>query len=93
MTEEVLCNNTRATARLDGKEDSHVFHRQELQLHSLAGVPLVNDHPVGVLHVGTLHPRRFTARDVRLLEQVADRMAVAIDRARLYQAERKRTSS
>jgi PAS domain S-box-containing protein len=55
------------------------------QLHSVAGVPLlVGDQLLGVVHVGTVQPRHFTAHDVQLLQQVADRMALAIDRARLY---------
>jgi PAS domain S-box-containing protein len=58
------------------------------KLHSLAGVPLVIGNQVlGVLHVGTALPRHFTVRDVQLLQQVADRMALAIDRARLYTRE------
>jgi PAS domain S-box-containing protein len=55
------------------------------QLHSAAGVPLVaGEQLLGVVHIGTALPRRFTAHDVDLLQQVADRMALAIDRARLY---------
>jgi PAS domain S-box-containing protein len=58
------------------------------QLHSLAGVPLVlGDQVLGVLHIGTVLPRHFTDSDVHLLQQVADRMALAIDRARLYASE------
>jgi signal transduction histidine kinase len=65
-------------------------------LHSVAGVPLlvedeVGDHLVsrlvGVLVVGSVAPRRFTAADVQLLQLVGDRVALAIDRARLYAAE------
>jgi signal transduction histidine kinase/putative methionine-R-sulfoxide reductase with GAF domain len=60
------------------------------QLHSMVGVPLVlGDQVLGVVHVGTMLPRHFTDRDVHLLQQVADRMALAIDRARLYQAEQR----
>jgi PAS domain S-box-containing protein len=60
------------------------------QLHSVVGVPLlVRDKLLGVAHVGTIKPRQFTARDVQLLQKAADRMALAIDRARLYQAERR----
>jgi PAS domain S-box-containing protein len=55
------------------------------QLHSLAGVPLlVADQLLGVVHIGTVQARHFTAHDVQLLQQVADRMALAIDRARLF---------
>lgn len=58
------------------------------RLHSIAGVPLlVGEHLLGVLHVGSATLRHFTAAEVKLLEQVADRMALAIDRARLFEAE------
>jgi PAS domain S-box-containing protein len=58
------------------------------QLCSAAGVPLLaGDQSLGVVHVGTTQPRHFTTHDVRLLQQVADRIALAIDRARLYTAE------
>jgi putative methionine-R-sulfoxide reductase with GAF domain len=45
---------------------------------SLVGVPMMaNGEVVGVLHVGTIQPRRFGDRDVALLQQVADRAALA----------------
>jgi PAS domain S-box-containing protein len=57
-------------------------------LHSVAGVPLVaGDRLVGVLHVGTVQQRHFTTHDVQLLQEVADRMALAIDRGHLYARE------
>src|SRR6476646_7789976 len=40
---------------------------------------------LGVLHVGTLTPRKFVDDDVRLLQLVADRVALAIGRARLHE--------
>jgi signal transduction histidine kinase len=40
------------------------------------------------MHVGTRGPRHFTADDVSLLQLVADRVALAIDHAHLYAAER-----
>jgi hypothetical protein len=43
---------------------------------------------LGVLHVGSLRPRRFTEEDTRLLQLVADRVALAIEQARLYERER-----
>ena len=42
---------------------------------------------VGVLGVGSVAPRRFTKVDVQLLQLVGDRIALAVDRARLYAAE------
>jgi PAS domain S-box-containing protein len=57
-------------------------------LRTLLGTPLVLDHRgIGVVHVGSLSPRRFTPDDARLLELVADRIATAIGRARLFGAE------
>ena len=47
-------------------------------IRSMLGVPLLNGASlVGVLHVGTLAPRRFTDQDVALLELAADRVAMA----------------
>ncbi|HEV2462026.1 MAG TPA: PAS domain S-box protein, partial [Ktedonobacterales bacterium] len=66
------------------------------RLHSAAGVPLLMEDPVaghqesrlmGVLVVGRATPWRFTEADVQLLQRAADRIALAIDRARLYAAE------
>ncbi|MGO8947287.1 MAG: PAS domain S-box protein [Ktedonobacterales bacterium] len=58
-------------------------------LSSMAGVPLlVAGRLLGVVHVGTRLPRHFTDQDVQLLQQAADRIALAIDRAQLYEAER-----
>jgi signal transduction histidine kinase len=57
-------------------------------IKSLLGVPLlVNGQVVGVLHVGTLVPRKFTDDDVDLLQLAGDRAAIAIDHARAYQVE------
>ncbi|GLW34182.1 PP2C family protein-serine/threonine phosphatase [Actinoplanes regularis] len=50
----------------------------EMGIRSLLGVPIMaGTDLLGVLHVGTLTPRRFGADDVRLLELVADRAAIA----------------
>jgi PAS domain S-box-containing protein len=55
-------------------------------VRSLIGVPLlVEDRVIGVLHVGSAQPRHFDEDDVRLLEVVAERVALAIDRAALYE--------
>jgi signal transduction histidine kinase len=60
------------------------------QFQTLAGVPLeVEDQLLGVVLVGTTLARHFTPRDMQLLQKAADRMALAIDRARLYQAEQR----
>ena len=55
---------------------------RETGIKSMAGVPLIaHDDVLGVVHVGTLTPRLFRPADVELLEVVAQRAAVAIDRA------------
>jgi signal transduction histidine kinase len=52
---------------------------------SLLGVPLtVRGEVIGVLHVGTLVPRAFEDEDVQLLQLVAERVALAIEKARLH---------
>ena len=61
---------------------------REKGVRSLLGVPLlVEGRVIGVLHVGTLHPRVFTAEDAELLQAAADRAALAIEHARMYEAE------
>lgn len=60
----------------------------EKGINSLLGVPLVAGGAViGVLHVGTLRHRRFTAKDSAVLQVVADRIALSI-RSRLSGMER-----
>ncbi|HJQ51421.1 MAG TPA: GAF domain-containing protein [Gaiellaceae bacterium] len=55
-------------------------------IKSMLGVPLlVRGFALGVLHVGTLSPRRFTRAEVDLLQIVAERVALAIERARLHE--------
>jgi PAS domain S-box-containing protein len=56
------------------------------ELRSLAGVPLmVEGRRIGVLQVGTAASRTFTEADLRLLQLAGDRIALAIDHARLYE--------
>jgi signal transduction histidine kinase len=52
----------------------------------MLGVPLVvRGEVIGVLHVGSLTPRQFLDNDVELLQLVADRVAVAIERTQLHE--------
>src|SRR5262249_43522137 len=56
---------------------------------SLIGAPLiVEGRLIGVIHADTTRPRRFTEEDVRLLQLAADRVALAIEHARIYEFER-----
>lgn len=50
-------------------------------LKSMLGVPLlVKDRVIGVFHVGTFRHRKFTNKDAQLLQLIADRIALAIER-------------
>jgi signal transduction histidine kinase len=69
-------------------DHAHVLNPilREKGIKSMLGVPLVVAGEVlGVIHVGTLVHRRFTSEDVELLQLVADRVALAIERAQLHQ--------
>jgi GAF domain-containing protein len=58
---------------------------REKGIRSLLGLPLVVEGDViGVLHVGSLKPRKFGARDLAALQVAAARAAPGIERARLY---------
>ncbi|HEX2189011.1 MAG TPA: ATP-binding protein [Longimicrobiaceae bacterium] len=55
------------------------------RLSSMMLAPLLTKGDLlGVLHVGTLEPRSFAARDLYLLQVVADRVALVIRNALLY---------
>jgi GAF domain-containing protein/anti-sigma regulatory factor (Ser/Thr protein kinase) len=63
---------------------------REKGLRSLLGAPLlVEGRVIGVVHVGSLVQRKFTIDDSELLQLAADRLALAIDHARLYETERR----
>jgi PAS domain S-box-containing protein len=58
-------------------------------LKSLLGVPLlIEGRVIGVMHVGRFKRYEFTEDDTRLLQLVADRIALAIENARLFEEER-----
>jgi PAS domain S-box-containing protein len=62
---------------------------RERGVNSLAAIPLVvDDDVIGVVHVGSEAFAQFGESDVRLLELIADRIALAINQASLYEAER-----
>src|SRR5690242_5663455 len=69
-------------------DHAHVLNPilSEKGIKSLLGVPLlIHDTAIGVLHVGTLTHRQFTSEQTELLQLVADRVALAIERAQLHQ--------
>ncbi|MBA3466318.1 MAG: CHASE3 domain-containing protein [Gemmatimonadaceae bacterium] len=60
-------------------------------LKTLLGVALrLPDKLIGVMYVGTFDDREFTGSEVNLLMLIAERASTAIERARLYEAERRR---
>ncbi|MGI8838581.1 MAG: GAF domain-containing protein [Pyrinomonadaceae bacterium] len=61
---------------------------REKGIKSLLGVPMmIEGRPIGVLHVGAFKHTNFTEEQVRLLQSAADRIALAVENARLYQVE------
>ena len=56
---------------------------RERGVQTLVGVPLVvESRVIGVLHVGTVTPRRFEPDDVEFVQLVGDRVALAIEARR-----------
>jgi PAS domain S-box-containing protein len=77
--------------RIDDLDQAEVLNPllRRKGIRSLLGVPLlVQGRVIGVMHVGKFTPYRFTEDDTRLLQLVADRVALAIDNARLFEEER-----
>jgi signal transduction histidine kinase len=76
---------------LDDVDHAHVLNPilRDKGIKSMLGVPLVVEGQArGVLHIGSLTRRKFRDEEVELLQLVADRAALAIEHARLYEAER-----
>jgi signal transduction histidine kinase len=73
---------------LDDVDHAHVLNPILIEkgIKSMLGVPLLlGNEALGVLHVGTLVHRRFTRDDIELLTLVAQRLAIAIERAQLHE--------
>lgn len=59
---------------------------REKGIRSVLGAPLIaRGRVLGVVHVGTLQPRDFSADDVELLDLVAQRVGVALERSLLHE--------
>src|SRR5437870_3757061 len=71
---------------VDNYEDASRYIREK-GLHSLAGVPLqIDGRLIGVLHVGSMRPRKFQQQEVELLRLAGDRIALAIQRTEVRAA-------
>lgn len=74
-----------------------VDHAQEVTpylreegIRSLVGVPLVTERGLlGVLHVGSVQPRKFSPKDVEILTLAAERIAHAVEIAERRQSEQR----
>lgn len=76
--------------RIDLSEETDIVNPllRQKGIRSLLGVPLlVEGRVIGVIHVGKLSQREFDDDDTHLLQLVADRIALAIDNARLFEEE------
>jgi signal transduction histidine kinase len=63
---------------------------REKGIKSMLGVPMIaGEDVIGVLHVGSLTSRKFTQEEAELLSLAAERAAVGVEHARLYEAERR----
>lgn len=83
---------TKRPVKIDDIETADVLNPllREKGIRSLLGVPLlVGGRVIGVIHTGKFKRYQFTDDDTRLLQLVADRIALAIDNARLFEEERK----
>jgi PAS domain S-box-containing protein len=70
------------------KEDVFTPFLRE-NIRSLIGVRLeIGERLIGVLHAGTSLPRRFTEADGRVLSLASERVAFALEQARLHEEER-----
>lgn len=58
------------------------------RLRSVVAVPIMtDDHPLGVLYAGSYELNRFSTQDSAVLELLADRLGLAIERVRLFETE------
>ncbi len=80
--------------RIDNSDSDPRVNQDAMQragLRSLLGIPLLSDgKPIGVISVGNAHAGTFGADDERILTMLAPGAVLALENARLYQAEQER---
>ena len=81
----------RPIAMADIERDEAISHHPiEAGIRSLLDVPLVvGGRVIGVISIGSKSRRVFATTEIELLELAAERIAVAIDGARAYEAEQR----
>lgn len=76
----VTVEDIRRDRRFDGGE---LILKDEL--HGFVSVPIISKEKImGVLNVGSVEARRFSAEDIRLLEGISMQISAAIENARLH---------
>lgn len=85
-------SNTSMMLHNKSKIDQLRGHEFEDAVQSVIGVPILrNNLVVGVLTVGSTRPRAFEKHHLMLLEILANFLSVAIENARHYEAERRKS--
>jgi len=82
----------REASVIDDLDEIRLFspHLRRRGIKSLVIIPLtVEDRVIGIAHAGSEERGHFTPGDLRLLELIADRLALAISRSTLLDAERR----
>ncbi len=78
----------RQTVAIENVDDADVVNPilREKKIKSLLGAPLISRGRVlGVVHVGTLRPHIFSQEESDLLEIVAERVGVALERSLIHE--------
>lgn len=76
--------------RRDPRWASRVDEKSKFQTRNMVTVPVkARDQVIGVLQaLNKLHGKKFDTADLRLLENLADQVAIALENARLYEEQK-----
>lgn len=86
ITAGVLLSNAFCIEDLAADPRGHDTWAREEGYRAFMGAPLrARERPIGTLSLFSRTPARFTARDLQLLTSMADRIAVGVENARLFQ--------
>jgi diguanylate cyclase (GGDEF)-like protein len=77
----------KASASAAGRSESRVDRISDHEWNALRGQLRVRGRTVGMMSVGTMADRVFSAADLLFMAAVADQVAIALDRARQFSSE------